>query len=409
MHYLVGLDIGSHTIKAAVAEYSGEERPSLIALLTVPSGGIRRGTVENITDATQAVSGILEEIKQISRGAIKNIVLGVASPDVRVQHSRGVVAVSRADDQIYEDDLARVKQSAQALNLPPNRMVLHVIHKEFIVDGVDAISDPIGMIGKRLEVNTLIVDAFSPSVKNLQKAVETLGGGVEGSVLSPLASGRAVLTKHQRELGVALIDIGFSKTCLSIYEEDQLIHAAVIPVGSGNITNDLAIGLRIPIEAAETIKLSYGSAVSKEISARDVVDLVKIDPRAQGTASKKFIVEIIEDRLAEIFELVNTEIKLVGKASQLPAGVVLVGGGTKIPNITELARSELQMAAQIGIPDITRLPAVTGELSIAAEDPEFACAIGLLLYEGQSAKETAVRPSFTLPPTLKKILNYFIP
>ena len=166
-----------------------------------------------------------------------------------------------------------------------------------------------------------------------------------------------------------LVDIGASKTGLTLYEENRLVHAAILPIGSSNITNDIAIGLRIPIEAADVIKLSFGSALAKEISVKETIDVSKIDPRVRGIFSKKFIAEIIESRLAEIFEQVNNEIKRVGKASQLPAGTVLVGGGVKLPNIVDLARQELKLAAQIGVPDVSNLEAVSGELHLQAEDP----------------------------------------
>lgn len=408
MNYFIGLDIGSSTVKAAVAQIEKDNSLSLVSLLKMPSFGIKKGAVDNFTDATQSVGSVLTEIKQLSRSAIKNVVLGVGTVDTKVQYSRGVVAVSRADDEIFQDDIARAKQSSQAINLSPNRMILHIINKEFVVDGIGGIKDPLGMIGKRLEVNTLIVDAFSPNLKNLKKIVDTLGGEVQEMVLSSLASSVSVLSRRQMELGVALIDIGAGKTCVSVFEDGELIHAAVIPVGSNNITNDLAIGLKIPIETAEKIKLSYGSAISKELSVRDIVELEKIDPRTKGTVSKKFIAEIIEDRLAEIFELVNNEIKIVGKEAQLPAGVVLVGGGAKVANITELARRELELSAQLGIPDISKLSATTPELGMQAEDPEFSCVIGLLLYENAPTKVAKpFKPK--VPVNLKKIFNYFIP
>ncbi len=406
---IVGLDIGTQNIRAAVAEIKRDNQISLLSLIKMPSSGMRRGTVDNVVDATHAIGQALTELKKINKGVIKNIILGVATPDVKVQHSKGVVAVSRADDEIYRDDIDRVIQSSQALSLPPNRLVLHYITKEFIVDGIDNISDPLGMIGKRLEVNTLIIDAFSPSVKNIIKCIETLGGTVITHALSPIASACSVLSKGQKELGVILIDIGFSKTSFVVYEENKLVHAGVIPVGSGNITNDLAIGLRIPIEAAEIVKLSYGSAVAKEVPARDIVDLNKIDPRVRDTVSKKYIAEIIEVRLAEIFELVNNEIKHLAKAGQLPAGAVLVGGGAKLPNIVDLARSELKLAAEIGIPNVSLLGPISSDVALQAEDPEFACALGLLKYEQQERNdETKISP----PPIgswLKKIINTFIP
>ncbi len=404
---IVGLDIGTQQIRAAVAEIQRDNQLSLLSLFKSPSAGLRRGTVDNIVDATHAISQVLGELKQISKGAAKNIILGVASPDIKVQHSKGVVAVSRADDEIYQDDINRVTQSSQAINLPPNRLVLHYLTREFIVDGIDNIADPLGMIGKRLEANTLIIDAFSPSVKNLIKCIETLGGGVIDYVLSPLASGYAVLTHNQKELGVILIDIGFSKTCLTVYEENKLVHAAVIPVGSGNITNDLAIGLRVPVEAAEVIKLSYGCAVAKEVASRDIIDLNKIDARVRGTVSKKYIAEIIEVRLAEIFELVQNEMKRLSKGGQLPAGAVLIGGGSKLPNIVDLARSELKLSAEIGIPSLTGLNPISSDVGLIAEDPEYACALGLLLYEQDQRQDKKAPPQ--LGSKLRKILNYFIP
>jgi len=407
-HYIVSLDIGSATIRAAVAEVNKQEGAKLVSLISMPSEGIRRGIVDNTIDATHAVSTVLNEVKKVSRSATKNILLGFSSPDIKIQYSKGVVAVSRADDQIYEDDIARVMQSSQAINIPANRMVLHSITKEFIVDGIDNIRDPLGMVGKRLEVSTIIIDAFSPNVKNLIKAVETLGASVDGVILSPIAASTAVLSKNQRELGVVLIDIGFSKTSMAVYEEDRLIHTAVIPIGAGNITNDLAIGLRIPIEAAETIKRSLGSALSKDTSTRDVVDLSKLDPRASGTVNKKFISSIIEDRLAEIFELINNEIAKVGRACQLPAGAVLVGGGVKIPNITELAKRELRLSAQIGIPNVAAISASSGELNVQAEDPEFATVIGLLLHS-LSENQEPIAPDSGIFSGFKKILNAFIP
>ena len=407
-YFIVGLDIGTQNIRAAIAEVKHGRDLSLVSLLKMPSAGLRRGVLDNITDLTHALTGVMAEIKKISRSAIKYIVLSVGSPEVRVQNSRGVVAVSRADEEINQDDINRVLQSSHAINLPANRIVLHALTKEFIVDGIDNIRDPLGMYGKRLEVSTLIVEAFAPNVKNLVKCVEMLGGSVATTVLTPLAASRAILSKNQKELGVILVDIGASKTGLTIYEENRLVHAAILPIGSSNITNYIAIGLRIPIEAADVIKLSFGSALAKEISVKETIDVSKIDPRVRGIFSKKFIAEIIESRLAEIFEQVNNEIKRVGKASQLPAGTVLVGGGVKLPNIVDLARQELKLAAQIGVPDVSNLEAVSGELHLQAEDPEFATALGLLLFESDQVVEQKSPPT-AIGGIFKKILNSFIP
>ncbi len=407
MQYRLGLDIGSHTIRAAIAQSQRDGSFSLVGLLKTGAVGIRRGAIDNPSQFTQSLSPIIAQAKNISRSAIKNISIGIGGADLKIQYSKGVVAVSRADDEIYQDDINRVLQSARALNLPANRMVIDTVIKEFVVDGITGIHDPLGMIGKRLEVNMLLIDAFAPSVKSLERCVETLGASVERIVVAPVAAATAVLSQNQKELGVILIDIGFGSTKIALFEENRLTHVAVIPVGSSSITNDLAIGLRIPIEVAEVVKLTYGSAIAKEVSARDAIELSKIDPRAKGTVTKKFIAEIIEDRLAEIFELVNNEVKRVGKASQLPAGAVLVGGGAKIPNVAELARQELKLSAQIGIPDLTGITPISSELSMQAEDPEFATALGLILSQ-QSEDQKLAAPT-QMGSWLKKLLNYFIP
>jgi cell division protein FtsA len=407
MQFRIGLDIGSQNIRAVIVQSQRDGSSNLVALLKAPSAGVRRGVIDNASSTTQALSTIIAQAKAAARGSTKNITSAIGSADIKVQYSKGVVAVSRADDEIYQDDVNRVLQSARALSLPANRIVIDTIIKEFLVDGITGIHDPLGMVGKRLEVNMLVIDAFSPSLKNLRRCVETLGATTEKVVVAPIAAANTVLSSEQKELGVMVIDIGFGTTKIAIYEENRLVHVAVIPVGGANITNDLAIGLRIPIEVAETIKLSYGSALAKEVSGRDALELSKIDPRAKGTVTKKFIAEIIEDRLAEIFELVNNEVKRIGKASQLPAGVVLVGGGAKMPNIAELARNELKLSAQIGVPDLSRITSSSNDLSLQAEDPEYATAIGLILNPGEDHEAEFVSPK--LQQTLKRILNYFIP
>jgi len=406
MNYRVSLDIGTHRIRAAIAEQQKDGSMALVGLISVPSSGVRRSTVDNSTQLTQALSPVIAYIKSFSRGAVKQIIAGIDSSDLKIQQSKGVVAVSRADDEIYQDDINRVLQSAKALNLPPNRTVITSVIKEYIVDGINGISDPLGMIGKRLEVTMLVVDVFSPSAKNIERCVETLGAAASQLVVSPIAAAEAVLTQSQKDLGSFIVDIGAGTTKIALFEENRLSHVAVIPVGGASITNDLAIGLRIPIETAEIIKLSYGSALAKEVSARDAVELSKIDPRTKGTVTKKFIAEIIEDRLAEIFELVNTEVKRVGKASQLPAGAVIVGGTAKMPNIAELARQELKISAQIGAPDMTALAGPQSDLNTQAEDPEFATVIGLLYSRETDWQEAG---NSKLSSSFKKILNYFIP
>jgi cell division protein FtsA len=405
---ITALDLGTSQIRALVAEAKKNGQLSLLGVFKTPSTGIRKGEIVSVNDVVQALNRLFNEIRQIDKAALKNIFVNVGGSHARLQNSRGIIAVSRADNEIYSDDIDQVIKASQAINLGPNRMILHTITREFTVDGIGGISDPLGMAGSRLEVNSLIIDAFKPAVNNLLKAVEAAGGKIGGLIYNPLAAGRSILSKNQKELGAVAIDIGFGTTSMAAYEEDKLLQAAVFPVGSSNITNDLAVGLKCPIKTAETIKLSYGSALPREISNKEKIDLHQIDDSLKSTISKRFVSEIIESRLAEIFEFVNNELKLVGKAGQLPAGAVITGAGAKIPDIIELAKQELKLPSQLGIPDFSAIESINAEFENRLEDLEFSAATGLLLWGVDQALEnqgwTATKTGW-----LGKIFKHFLP
>lgn len=405
-NYLTGLDIGSHGIKAVIGEVGNDGRLTLIKALKSPSAGMRKGAIDDLAEMTRSLNLIFSEIKKVSKSALKNIFLNIGGADIHMQSSRGMVAVSRADCEIYQDDIDRAVQASQAIKLLPNRMIVHSIIKEFIVDGVGSISDPLGMVGNKLEVSSLIIDAFAPAVKNLTKCAEMAGGSIAGLIFGPLAAGRAVLSKNQKDLGVVMVDIGFGTTGLCVYEENKLLHAAVLPVGSGNITNDLAIGLKTSVNAAETVKVTFGSAIAKGILGRETIDLKKMDPTSKLNVSKKFIAEIIEMRLAEIFEFVNNELKLVERTAQLPAGIVLVGEGAKLPGIVDLAKQELDLPAQVGTPETSSLDISSGEINLEVEDPRYACSMGLLL---SGFERMAIDRKSGIGGAWKKIIGYLMP
>lgn len=405
---ILALDIGTGQVKAAVAEIEKEGGLNFIAVWERPSRGLRRGMVEDPAEVSQALSQLFSDIRPQFKAACKNVYLNTGSAQGKIQASRGIVAVSRADYEIYKDDIARVVQASQAVNLQPNRIIIHALTKEFIVDGLGDIRDPLGMKGSRLEAQSIIIDGFAPALKNLTQCLETVGGELHGFVFGPLAASRATLTKNQKELGVALVDIGFATTGLAVYEENKLLHTAILPIASGNVTNDLAIGLRTSVETAEAVKLSLGLALASEVGSREVVDLGQIDPRARGSVSRRFIAEIIEVRLAEILEMVGNELKQIGKAGRLPAGVVLVGGGTKIPGLIELVRNELKLPAQIGGADPSGWSAASPDLVSQLEDPKWACALGLALY----ALDQRGAPKLSwgeMGHWIRRAVNYFIP
>jgi len=256
-------------------------------------------------------------------------------------------------------------------------------------------------------VNSLIIDAFAPHVKSLLRVVELAGGEVAGLVFSPLVAARSALSKNQKNLGVLLIDIGFGTTGISVYEENKPIGVAKIPLGTSNISNDLAIGLKIPVAAAESLKLSYGYAFSRDIGQKDIIDLKKFFPDAKGMVSRRFVAEIIESRLAEIFDFVNNELRLIGKHGKLPGGVVIVGGGAKMPGITDLAKHELKLSSLIGVSLDNNWEVEGPNFSESLEDPEFVNALGLVLWgidgEGWGGGERAGKFS------IRNAIRYFMP
>ena len=401
---ILGLDIGSSTVKAIIAEPTSGGNFVLHAGLTRQAQGVRRGMVVDM-DATVAVVGdILQEVKQLSKTALRNVYLRAGGSDVRVQTSRGITAVARANAEIYKDDIDRVVQASEAVNLPSNRMVLHTLKQEFIVDGVGDIQDPLGMVGARLEVISLIIDAFQPAVRNLAKCVELAGGSIGALIFGPTAAASSVLTHNQKELGVIMIDVGYGTTGIAIFEENKLLHTKVIPLGAGHITGDLAIALKIPVETAEKVKLSYGYAISGEVSNKDKVDLQKIDNEAKGAPSRKFIAEVIESRLSEIYEMINKELASIGKERRLPAGAVLTGGGAKMPGIVELAKRDLKLGTQIGLPNRANFESGSSSMVEFLESPEYASVLGLTLWNRE------VRPrrqrSATGHPMFKFFRNF---
>ncbi len=401
---ILGLDIGTSEIKVAIAE-NREGKPALISVFKQPSAGLRKGAVVDLAEASSAVAKALFEAKKVSRASLKKIYVNIGTHQMKAQLSKGIVAISRSDSEIYQDDVDRVIQLSQAINLSANRMIVHNITREYILDGVPDVYDPVGLGGSRLEVSSVIVDAFAPHIKSVMRAIELAGGQYAGMFLDPLASARAVLSKRQKDLGVLLVDLGFGTTSMSVYEENKLTGTAVFPVGASNVTNDLAVVLKIPVGAAENVKLNYAYAVSGDVNAKESVDMRKFVPDAKGSVSRRFIAEIAETRLAEIFEFVNNELRVLKKAGKLAGGVVLTGGGAKLPGITELAKNTLKLSAQIGCAS-TEEWAGDGFME-ALEDPEFATVLGLVLSGAE--KEGWLGREKESSWSMRRLFKYFQP
>ena len=375
---IAGLDIGSSAVRLVVGQMSGKnEQIHIIGSAEVPAEGISKGIISSIEDAVSSISACLDKAERMVGVPVQNAWVGISGSHIISQESRGVVAVARSDGEISEDDIERSIEAARTVATPPNYEILHVIPKSFTVDGQAGIKDPLGMTGVRIEVETQIIQGLSAQIKNLTKAVYRTGVNIEDLVLSILATSEAVLTNRQKELGVAVINIGGSTTSLAVFEEGDILHTAVLPVGSDHITSDIAIGLRISIDTAEKIKLEYGSAISDGIGKRDEIDIGELEGKEANFVSRKYIAEITEARVEEIFEKVDAELKKLDKSGKLPAGVVITGGGAKLNDLVEAAKSHLRLPAVIGVP-----ANVTSAID-KINDPSFSTAIGLVIWGSQ--------------------------
>ena len=411
---IVAVDLGSASAKAIAASLNKNFQPRILAACQIPSAGLRRGVVTDLEECSLSIVNLLNELQGKINSPIKEIYLNFNGQDVNIHPSRGVTAVARADGEITQDDLLRALKNSQNINLPANRSVLHLIDLEYFVDGIGGIHDPKGMNGIRLEVESLVVSCFNPWRKNLIKCVQELAGyRVVEIVYSPLLSSLSTLSKNQKELGVLVLDLGGETTNLVVVQENKLLTLKTIPLGGEHITNDIALALRIPTKIAKEVKIHYGSASSKNISKKETVNLNEFDPSLEEEISRKYLAQIIEARLEEIFDLVNQEIKKIGKQANLPGGVVLVGGGAKLPSILEFSRDYLKMTSQIGFASNFSSESLWSEKEREIlEDPLWVNASGLVLWainSGIKSGSTPLIESETLTNKIKKFFKSFIP
>lgn len=380
---VTGLDIGTHSVKGVVATVKKDGNLSVISAFSYPCYGFRKGVLVDDEEALKVFRKVVMDLEKVSKKATENIFININGKHVTPRLSRGIVAVSRADQKIQQDDVDRVFQASQAVKFSQgNYTVLHNIISEFLIDEVGEIGDPVGMTGSRLEVSTLLIQAFGPHIKKIADLLKKAGGEASGVIFNPLAASRAALSKRQKELGTVLIDFGAGTTSFVVYGEGKVIHSGSIPMGMGHVTNDIAIGFKIPIDTAEELKKNYGCALAKEVSRRDKIKLSEVDPSVKDDAeiSRRFLSEIIEARLEEILELVDDELSKVSESVQLPAGVVICGGGVKISGIEDLVKRDLKLPVQVGYPQVDDFEIADASHKELIEDPEFSTAVGLVIW-----------------------------
>jgi len=400
---IAAIDIGSSKITTLIAQQPRESgNLTVIGVSTVPARGIRKGQVVDIDESVSSLSASLEAAERMAGFQASSAYITVGGSQIASMNSRGVVAVSGHEGEITDEDIRRVTEAARAISIPSSREILHVVPRGFIVDSQEGVKDPIGMSGVRLEVETHIVSGAATSIRNLTKIVNQIGVEVEDLVFSGLASAESTLTDTEKELGVALVDIGGGTTDVSLFVDGSIAHSAVLPVGGKNITNDLAIGLRVSLDTAEKVKIALSReakrirADHRERSSEDKRKDDQLDISHLGlneelaTISKKTLTDgIIKPRLTELATLIGMEIKKSGYGGLLPSGLVVTGGGAETIGLTEVFKEILRMPTRVSSPS-----GVTGLID-EVSSPAYAAAIGLLIY---GVRAESYKPSgLTLP------------
>ncbi len=381
---VVGIDVGTYKIVSLIAKV--DEFVNILGVSEVKSAGIRKGQIVDIEEAVHAINSSLEAAERMAGYSASHVFASIGGNQIDSQNSRGVVAVSTPQGEITQNDLSRVIDAAKAISLPSTREIIHVLPRNYIVDGQEGIKDPIGMSGVRLEVDTHIITANSIAVRNLDKAFSEVGVDVNSYVFNGYASSLSILSDTERELGVVLVDIGAGTTDISIYTEGSVAYSSVLAIGARHITNDLAIGLRISLESAEKIKLFLSEQAhhrvlrpdddEKREKPSDEIDLSSLNlPEEVRKVSYKTLVDgIIRPRMNEIFTMIGIEIKKSGYGGQTPAGLVLTGGGAMTVGIKDAAKRMLAMPVRVGTP--SDLKGIVDEV----QNPAYASVVGLLMY-----------------------------
>jgi len=370
----------------------------------VPSKGLRKGVVVNVGEATQAIAASVERAERISGDQITHAHVGVAGTHISSFNSRGVVAVSRGHS-IADDDVNRVLDAALAIAIPHNREVIHVVPRGYTVDGQDGVRDPRGMYGFRLEVEAHIITGAATSIHNLANCINQIGIEIDDLVLAPLASGEAVLTPNEREMGVVLTDIGGGTTDMAIFIEGSVWHTAVLGIGGNHLTNDVAVGLRASFDTAKEIKEKHGYAIAEAVPVGENINVPVFGEDSWQAVPRRVLAEVIEARAVEIFNLLLQEVKRSGYDGLLPAGMVLCGGSAQLAGMRELGRDILQLPTRIGAP--YDLQGLVDSVS----SPAYATGVGLLLWalRQEATMAPRERPPVSLWERIVHWLRSFLP
>ena len=405
----VGIDIGNTKVITCVGKFENNTI-DILGFGKSVNQGIRKGIIVDIEETVSAISASLEEAERTSGFAIQSAVIGISGPYIESEMNKGVVAVGRTDGEITDQDVARALEAVKVIANKPNRHIIHTITSNFVIDGSESIKDPIGMSGIRLEANSNIISGSINAIRSIDRVVEQSGLSMSSLVFSPLATAKAILSRRQLDIGVILVDIGANTTSYTVYEEGELLTCGVIPIGSMHITNDIAIGLRTSIDIAEHLKTKFGYALPDKVDEKEEIDLSRIDKNEEGTANLKYVAEIIEARLNEIFLMIRDNLANVDRDGILPSGIVLTGGGSKLSGIVEMTKETMRLPVQLGKPQFE-----CSGLIDKLNDPVYATSIGLMLwgkdqvYEGGGSFNFGVQGLNNVATKVRSIFKNFLP
>ena len=397
---IVGLDIGTTKICAVVGEKSGSDI-NIIGIGTHPSIGLRKGVVINIESTVESIKKAVEEAELMAGCEISSVCAGIAGGHITGFNSRGIVAIKGSE--ITENDVERVIDAARAVAIPMDREVIHVLPQEFIVDDESGIQNPVGMAGVRLEAKIHIVTGAVASAHNIVKCANRSGLDVSDIVLESLASGEAVLSDEEKQLGTALLDLGGGTTDLAIFSGKNIKHTFVLSLGGNNLTNDISIGLRAPQAEAEKIKKKYGTCITRDISSDETIEVPGMGGRAPRQLPRQILGEILEPRLEEIFELINREIYRAGMENTINSGVVLTGGTSLLDGVAEVAESILNLPTRLGKPQ-----GIKGLVDVV-NNPMYATGVGLVLFAARhmDTKKFSIRDKNIFNRVMTRMKRWF--
>ena len=371
-NYIVALDIGTSKVVCLIGSISDSHSIEIVAMGSYPSSGLKKGVVVNIDATTDAIQKSIEQAKNSFEGKIKNVFVGIAGNHIKSLNSHGIVGIK--DKEVTQLDIEKVIDAAQAVAIPSDQRVLHVLPQEFVIDDQDAIREPLGMSGVRLESHVHLVTCANNAIQNIEKCVKRCGIGIDGFVLEQLASSYSILSNDEKELGVCIVDIGGGTTDIAIFNNGSICFTGVIPIAGDQVTSDIAVALRTPTPQAEELKQKFGCAVSEFTKEADSIEVAGVGGRPPRELSRKVLSEIIEPRYVELFELVLAEIQRNGFENKIPAGIVLTGGTSRMEGVAELAESIFKTTVRIGIPNNFK------GMETILKNPIYATSLGLLNY-----------------------------